>query len=73
VVGLTIVAVGLVMIVTPGPAVIIIPLGLALLGTEFVWAKRLLKKLRGKGEKVASSVVGKPNHKDDDSNSKDAA
>jgi urea transporter len=66
-------AVGLVIIVHAGTAVMLLPLGLGVLGTEFVWAKRLLKKLRAKGEKVASSVVGKPNHKDDDSNSKDAA
>ena len=43
VVGTTVVLLGVVMIVTPGPAIVVIPLGLAILATEFVWAKKLLK------------------------------
>src|SRR5688572_27018366 len=43
VVGFTVVLLGVVMVVTPGPALVVIPLGLAILATEFVWAKRLLK------------------------------
>ena len=43
VVGFTVVLIGVVMVVTPGPALVVIPLGLAILATEFVWAKRLLK------------------------------
>ena len=42
VVGLTVVLIGVIMIVTPGPAIVVIPLGLAILGTEFVWARNLL-------------------------------
>jgi len=42
VVGLTLVAAGLVMLVTPGPGLAAILAGLALLSTEFAWAKRLL-------------------------------
>jgi tellurite resistance protein TerC len=30
------------MIVLPGPAVVVIPIGLAILATEFIWAKRIL-------------------------------
>lgn len=37
---------GIVMIVTPGPALIFIPTGLAILATEFAWAKKLLHKIR---------------------------
>jgi uncharacterized protein (TIGR02611 family) len=37
---------GIIMIVTPGPAVVFIPLGLAVLATEFQWARRLLAKAR---------------------------
>lgn len=40
--GITVICLGIAMIVLPGPAVIVIPLGLAVLATEFVWAKRLL-------------------------------
>jgi uncharacterized protein (TIGR02611 family) len=35
---------GLVMLVTPGPAFVLIPIGLAMLSMEFVWAERLLAK-----------------------------
>jgi uncharacterized protein (TIGR02611 family) len=35
---------GLVMLVTPGPAFVLIPIGLAMLSMEFVWAERLLVK-----------------------------
>lgn len=41
--GFTVLLAGIVMIVTPGPAIVVIPLGLAILATEFVWAKHLLK------------------------------
>ncbi len=46
VIGFTVLLIGLAMVVLPGPAVIVIPLGLAILATEFVWAKRLLEKAR---------------------------
>lgn len=42
VLGISVVIVGIIMIVAPGPAVIVIPAGLALLATEFIWARRLL-------------------------------
>jgi hypothetical protein len=46
VVGLTLLGIGIVMLVTPGPALVVIPLGLALLATEFIWAGRCLKRVR---------------------------
>lgn len=46
VVGVTVVAVGVALIVLPGPAMVVIPLGLAILATEFLWARRLLGRLR---------------------------
>ncbi|HEX5619578.1 MAG TPA: PGPGW domain-containing protein, partial [Solirubrobacteraceae bacterium] len=42
--GAVILAAGLVMLVTPGPAFVLIPIGLAMLSMEFVWAERLLDK-----------------------------
>jgi tellurite resistance protein TerC len=45
-VGSTILAVGIVMIVVPGPAIIVIPVGLTVLGIEFAWARIWLRKLR---------------------------
>ena len=46
VIGGTVVGIGVIMIVLPGPAVLVIPSGLAILGTEFVWARRLLGRVR---------------------------
>lgn len=48
VVGFTVLLAGIAMIVLPGPAFIVIPLGLAILATEFVWARKLLKKVKEK-------------------------
>ncbi len=46
VIGGTVVLIGVIMIVTPGPAVVVIPLGLGILATEFVWARSLLHKVK---------------------------
>jgi hypothetical protein len=46
VVGLVLIAAGLVMMVTPGPGIAAIIGGLALLSTEFAWAKRVLDWVR---------------------------
>jgi uncharacterized protein (TIGR02611 family) len=44
VIGFTVLLIGVAMVVLPGPAIVVIPLGLAILATEFVWARRLQKK-----------------------------
>jgi uncharacterized protein (TIGR02611 family) len=44
VLGALVLLAGLVMLVTPGPAFVLIPIGLAMLSMEFVWAERLLAK-----------------------------
>ena len=46
VVGGLLVLLGVVLIFIPGPAFVVIPAGLALLATEFEWARTLLKKFR---------------------------
>jgi len=60
VVGLTVVAIGTAMIVLPGPAIVVIPIGLAILATEFVWARRLLDNLKERGR----DLVGKRKRSD---------
>jgi tellurite resistance protein TerC len=52
VVGMSVVLVGIVMIVAPGPAIVVIPAGLAILATEFVWAQILLKRMKEKARQV---------------------
>jgi uncharacterized protein (TIGR02611 family) len=50
--GFTVLIVGIVMIVFPGPAIIVIPTGLGILATEFIWARRLLKKAKTTFQKI---------------------
>jgi len=63
IVGFTVLLVGIATIILPGPAFIIIPLGLAILATEFVWAERLLTKAKAyfdkQRQRVADKVRGK--------------
>ena len=58
VVGFTVVGLGVVMIVTPGPGWLVIFLGLSVLAVEFVWARRLLKRLKRKGVQVREAIFG---------------
>ena len=46
IVGISVIVIGIVMIVLPGPAVIVIPLGLAILAGEYAWARRVLRRGR---------------------------
>lgn len=46
VVGATVLLIGVVMLVTPGPALIVIPVGLAILSVEFAWARAWLRRMR---------------------------
>jgi uncharacterized protein (TIGR02611 family) len=48
VMGFTMLIAGIAMIILPGPAFIFIPAGLAILATEFLWAKKLLQKVKEK-------------------------
>ena len=52
VIGFTILAIGIAMIVLPGPAIVAIPVGLALLATEFIWAKRLLLSVKNRIDRM---------------------
>lgn len=53
VIGVSVLAVGIVMIITPGPALVLIPVGLAILGLEFAWARLWLRRLR---EGISSEI-----------------
>ena len=46
VVGVTVLLLGVVMIVTPGPAIVVIPVGLTILSIEFTWARMWLQRLQ---------------------------
>ena len=44
--GGAVLAIGLALLVLPGPAFVVIPLGLAILAIELTWARRWLRKVR---------------------------
>jgi tellurite resistance protein TerC len=44
--GGSILLIGILMLVLPGPAVIVIPAGLTVLATEFGWARRVLARVK---------------------------
>jgi uncharacterized protein (TIGR02611 family) len=50
IVGATVTLAGVAMLVTPGPAFVVIPLGLAMLALEFAWAERLLDRALDQAE-----------------------
>jgi uncharacterized protein (TIGR02611 family) len=50
VVGFTLLAAGIAMLALPGPAFVVIPVGLALLSLEFAWAENLLDRALEQGE-----------------------
>ncbi|MBI4825926.1 MAG: PGPGW domain-containing protein [Nitrospirae bacterium] len=56
VVGFTVVLLGIIMLVTPGPGLVAIVAGLAMLGTEFLWARRLLKRFGDGANNIKNSV-----------------
>ena len=45
IIGGTVLLIGVALIVLPGPAFLVLPAGLAILATEFLWARRWLEKL----------------------------
>ncbi|MGA8220785.1 MAG: PGPGW domain-containing protein [Candidatus Acidiferrales bacterium] len=55
--GFTVVALGVVMILTPGPGWLTILLGLGILAAEFVWARRLLDRLKEQGVRLRDTVL----------------
>ncbi|HZE56427.1 MAG TPA: PGPGW domain-containing protein [Chthoniobacterales bacterium] len=53
IIGGTVLLIGVALIVLPGPAFIVIPIGLAILATEFAWARTMVNR--------AKAMVGKKN------------
>lgn len=72
-IGGTIVLLGIAMLILPGPGLLVIAGGLALLATEFIWARRALRNAKGRFAKARRKSglkdwlrrrreVAKPNH-----------
>jgi tellurite resistance protein TerC len=59
VIGFTVVLFGIIMLVTPGPGLVVIVVGLAILGTEFVWARKLMKRFEQGARDAKNSLFRK--------------
>ena len=59
-VGGTVLAIGVALIVLPGPAFVVIPLGLAILGAEFARARHWLRKVRQRSSDLLNMFRGGP-------------
>jgi uncharacterized protein (TIGR02611 family) len=55
--GFTLLLAGGVMLVTPGPGMVVIFLGLGLLAAEFVWAGRLMERIKHQGGRLKDAVL----------------
>ena len=56
VIGITILIIGIAMLVLPGPAIVLIPVALGILATEFAWARRALQVVRKRIENSTNSL-----------------
>lgn len=51
-IGMSVLLIGIAMIVLPGPATVVIPIGLAILATEFLWARRWLNYVKRRAQEM---------------------
>jgi uncharacterized protein (TIGR02611 family) len=58
--GFTLLAFGLLMIFTPGPGWLTIMMALGVLAVEYVWARRLLDKMKEQGLRLRDSILARP-------------
>jgi tellurite resistance protein TerC len=62
VLGTTVLLIGLLLIFLPGPAIIVIPAGLAILGVEYAWARRWLKVVKTRTQKTFNDFKQRRNN-----------
>jgi len=55
--GFTLLLIGVIMLITPGPGWLTIFLGLSLLAAEFVWARRLMNRIKHEGGRIKDAVL----------------
>jgi uncharacterized protein (TIGR02611 family) len=63
--GFVVLLAGVAMLVLPGPGILVVIAGLAILATEYVWAQRLLMKAKKKAEQAKNAVLGKKTSDED--------
>jgi uncharacterized protein (TIGR02611 family) len=65
IVGVLVLLVGLALLVLPGPGWVLIFVGLSILGTEYVWAQRLLRVAKQQANKAKDKVLRRKQAKAD--------
>ena len=60
-IGSTVLLAGVLMLVLPGPGIVVIIVGLAILATEFAWANRLLTHARDRAARVGQKLRKRKN------------
>jgi uncharacterized protein (TIGR02611 family) len=55
--GFTLLVVGVIMVFTPGPGWLVIFLGLTVLAAEFVWAKKLMNRMKQESTRLKDTVL----------------
>jgi uncharacterized protein (TIGR02611 family) len=55
--GFTLLLVGAIMVFTPGPGWLVIFLGLTVLAAEFVWAKKLMDRMKQESTRLKDTVL----------------
>ncbi|MHC4128635.1 MAG: PGPGW domain-containing protein [Planctomycetota bacterium] len=58
VIGVSVILIGVLLFFTPGPAILVIPLGLSILATEFLWAGRLLSSVKDRARAIMPARGG---------------
>ncbi len=70
VVGFTILLLGCIMLITPGPGIATMIGGLAILATEFVWARKLMKRFKEEAVNAKNSILNNYIHKNNNTENK---
>ena len=58
IIGMTVLVIGIALIVLPGPAFVVIPIGLGILATEFLWARQILQRFKKAYDRVRNKPTG---------------
>jgi len=53
-IGTAVTAIGVAMLVLPGPGILVVLLGLAILAVEFAWARSVQRRVRGESSRTAA-------------------
>jgi len=59
-VGVCLVLGGIALMPLPGPGIVVVVAGLAVLATEYVWARRLLRRAKAEAERAQEEAVASP-------------